>query len=377
MALVYVHGVANRKDGDERGAELRDGLLRTLMIPKVFPTDTEIIAPYWGKYGGNPRWGLASANNAGLERLGPDDESVTGLIAAGGNPDRVLLDLAGTSMPDAVDALYSITDDPPADFAAQAVRYCREQTALRPRGTEAQRYPWLAEVHDDRAFLDRLVDEVTDEQPSRLEILGGPRSVRDRFAAGVLRLGRVANAMVSEPVNDLLRRRAGRAFAMCFGDIAAYLAQRGTPAEPGPIVEVVADAIERASVPGERVVVLAHSMGGNIVHDLLGHFRPDLTVDVLVTIGSQVGLFEELKLFGASDPDVSGAEGGRAATPPNVRHWLNVVDRADPLAFRAAPVFDRVGDYAYPSGAAWAHAAYLRQPNFHDRIGRRIAEVLA
>ncbi|RBL82836.1 hypothetical protein DDE05_34685, partial [Streptomyces cavourensis] len=101
--------------------------------------------------------------------------------------------------------------------------------------------------------------------------------------------------------------------------------------------------IERA-VAGNRaglpLVVVAHSMGGNIVYDVLSHFRPDLTVDTLVTVGSQVGLFEELKLFGASRPEINGETGGRVPLPPGLGRWINVVDHSDLLAYRVGPIFD-------------------------------------
>lgn len=119
-------------------------------------------------------------------------------------------------------------------------------------------------------------------------------------------------------------------------------------------------------------MVVAHSMGGNIVYDLLTHFRPNLVVDSLVTVGSQVGLFEELKLFAASRADIPGPGVDRVPKPPGVQRWVNVVDDCDPLAFRAAPVFDGVEDYTYPSGALWAHTAYMAQPHFHRRLADRL-----
>jgi pimeloyl-ACP methyl ester carboxylesterase len=230
-------------------------------------------------------------------------------------------------------------------------------------------------VHDDLAFLDRLAAEVAPAGDSRTETLGGLSRARDALAVGVDTIRRAATQALTVPPVQFFRRRLGFSVAHGFGDIVAYLADRGTPEQPGSIVSVVADAVARAAEGGGPVVVVAHSMGGNIVYDLLSHYRPDLVVDALVTVGSQVGLFEELKLFAASRLDIVGPS-MKVPVPQTIRSWINVVDHADPLSFRASPVFERAIDYVYPSGSVWAHSAYLRQPHFHARLAHRVVEAL-
>ncbi|MBB4716917.1 hypothetical protein BJ965_006799 [Streptomyces luteogriseus] len=68
---------------------------------------------------------------------------------------------------------------------------------------------------------------------------------------------------------------------------------------------------------------MAHSMGGNIVHDVLSFHRPKVHIDLLVTVGTQVGLFEELKLFAASDPGVPSPQVTKVLALRNVAldHW--------------------------------------------------------
>ncbi|MFC0105574.1 esterase/lipase family protein [Kibdelosporangium aridum] len=389
MALVYVHGIGNRRgDAYAEATDVRDGLFRTLFLPTVFPgnQDALIINPYWGDHGGKPRWDLASVDLATVERLGAGPGVTAEIVAAGAasstGADAVLLAIARISLRDAVDALYSIVTADQASlpeliaFAGRAVKYCRTSENLAPYRSEVERHPWLLRVRDDLSLIDHLIKVTTEDEDTTVEILGGASALRNRFASAVSALKRAAVANVTEPAVTAVRRRLGDRFAAFFGDITGYLAQRGTKDEPGPIPAVVADAIEQAADVDEPVVVVAHSMGGNIVHDLLTHFRADLRVDVLVTVGSQVGLFEELKLFHASDPAITGDNGGRALTPAGVGHWINVVDIADPLSFRVGPVFDRAVDYVYASGAVWAHTAYLRQPNFHERLARKIVEVL-
>src|SRR6185503_16198606 len=96
----------------------------------------------------------------------------------------------------------------------------------------------------------------------------------------------------------------------------------------------------------ERVDVVAHSLGGLVaVEWLFGAVAgADATppaerrVHTVITFGSQVGLFAELR----------GLEGpaGRVARPPApialtlaLRRWCNVWHALDPLAFAASPVF--------------------------------------
>jgi hypothetical protein len=70
---------------------------------------------------------------------------------------------------------------------------------------------------------------------------------------------------------------------------------------------------------GEPLVVLTHSMGGQIFYDLVTHFLPrmpehrGIRIDYWCAAASQVGLFEELGLFLESAPERGP---GPAAHPP-------------------------------------------------------------
>ena len=390
MPLMYVHGVGNRADKRYDLAEgARDSMFRRLLCPAVFgdPDKVVILSPYWGQHGADPVWGFATLPSAEAESLGAPDDLVEllpyGFVRTPNRTDTVLVEVAHSSIADAVDLLCTMMADGTltsvADFVAAVVGYCEEKEAARPWGSERGRFPWLADVHDDGAFVDRLCAEVAawsaTESPGS-ESFGGAGSVRDTMAAQVGRLHRSVAAWLTRPVADGARRLFGARLSMFIGDVLVYLAQRGTPGRPGPIPSVVAEALESAAstrASADPLVVVAHSMGGNIVYDVLSHYRKDLEVDVLVTVGSQVGLFEEFKLFGAS---VGIHQDGRVpvARPPNVGHWINVVDRSDILAYRTNPAFVGVDDYNYPSGAGWAHTAYLRQPFFYRRLAARIQE---
>ncbi|NTU84442.1 MAG: hypothetical protein HGA45_34615, partial [Chloroflexales bacterium] len=174
------------------------------------------------------------------------------------------------------------------------------------------------------------------------------------------------------------------------GDALVYFAARGTAAQPGPIVRRVLAGLEaaheaQAARGGEPLVVFSHSMGGQIVYDLMTHFlparqsAPELHIDFWAAASSQVGLFEELKLFAASD----AAHGPGAPAPaPDRRylgHWWNVWDPDDFLSFSVRDIIAGADDGPYKSGlgAGMAHFGILRQPSFYQLFGEHLRAVLS
>jgi hypothetical protein len=121
-------------------------------------------------------------------------------------------------------------------------------------------------------------------------------------------------------------------------------------------------------------------MGGNIIYDILSYFEPDLRVDILVTVGSQVGLFEEMKIFRlrkADIPDPKDPTKVRMPKPAGLNRWLNVYDLNDVLSFGASEIFENAQDYPYSTGGGLilAHTSYFTRPSFHDHLGKRLAEI--
>jgi hypothetical protein len=163
---------------------------------------------------------------------------------------------------------------------------------------------------DDPALLEPgaqelLVAWVEQLQP-RAQVALGPRTARARQAA------------------EWLSRRFGRAarvaaIGFC-REVHTYLAEPGS-ARRVAAREAVADVIE-AQRPG---VVVAHSLGSVVAYEALWA-RPDLGVEVLVTLGSPLGMpgvvFERLR----------PATGGRGARPPGVGRWVNLADAGDIVA---------------------------------------------
>ncbi|MGW4894851.1 hypothetical protein ACWEQL_21665 [Kitasatospora sp. NPDC004240] len=133
------------------------------------------------------------------------------------------------------------------------------------------------------------------------------RLVYHRTGAGpVSRLREAAVDRVSRLVVGVLR------------EVNAYLTR---PEARRAARDVVADAI-RLHRP--RVVV-AHSLGSVVTYEAL-HAFPELEVELLVTLGSPLGLpFVTRKL----EP---GPRAGRAPRPSGVGRWVNIADVGDLVA---------------------------------------------
>ncbi|GAA4195114.1 MULTISPECIES: hypothetical protein [Microbispora] len=147
--------------------------------------------------------------------------------------------------------------------------------------------------------------------------LGGPF----RDAAGESLTG------IAHLLAEWLLARLGPAavrFAQDFcPEVATYL---GGGAPRVRARDTVADVIRRRR---PRAVV-AHSLGSVVTYEALWA-HPDLSVDLLVTLGSPLGMrrvvFDRLAPVPVR---------GRGARPPGVRRWINIADKDDIAAIPAA-----------------------------------------
>lgn len=102
-------------------------------------------------------------------------------------------------MSDAVDLLFAalgatgMGDQDPeelAQLAARLVSYCLSRERSMPRATEADRYPWLATVVDDAAFVARFCEESLPMSPMPSGAIAIDRAGAETEALGFAGAGR-------------------------------------------------------------------------------------------------------------------------------------------------------------------------------------------
>ena len=169
--------------------------------------------------------------------------------------------------------------------------------------------------------------------------------------------------------------------AYFIGDVLSYLNERGGN-PPGVVPRRVLDALvgahRRKQQTGERIVVVTHSMGGQLLYDALTFFArgepalSGLEIDHWISCGAQVSLFAELGLFEGQPTDI--AKPRRLPRPAPVKAWTNFYDRNDLVGFIMEPVFEGVRDTEYDTGygLAFAHTGYLAQPSFFEAVAARL-----
>lgn len=210
------------------------------------------------------------------------------------------------------------------------------------------------------------------------EALVGP--VAGAVRAGRRGLGRLAARHLALPAVNHAREHAAAALSMFIGDVLVYLHARGSVDQPGEIPQRIITGLRAAqdqvTDDDPWLVVIGHSMGANIAWDVLRSFAPDIDVDVFVTVGCQLSLFEELKLFRSSDAAVRAPD--RIPRPGNIRSWINVFDAPDALGFAMAGIFDGVADFEHFSGRSLsAHGSYFDDEPFHRHLASRVADCVA
>jgi hypothetical protein len=397
MPLIFVHGVNNRDNAGYRAAEKdRDHLFRTFALDRIAPDPKKvtILNPYWGQYGASLAWNYASLPGAEGETFGAgasvfDDIVADLLVGSAPTNDTILLSAARVSMPQAIDGIWAaaaFTDsaqgsDAYAAMARKAVEYAR----ANPRPA------WLDSVANDDQFLDRLLDEVDRWKPTESATEAsdtvaieqfGAADIWNRIKAAAVNLTNAAAAVLTNPLVKLARPSAHREASLFLGDVMTYLVQRDKQGIDSPILKEISGALDQAvqaKKPGQddKLIIVAHSMGGNICYDILSAFRPDIEVDLFVTVGSQVGFFEELKLLKASNPAIPSSTTKLVNRPASIKRWINVYNPVDVLAFAVERIFAGTRDYIFDGGthALGAHSIYFYRPTFHQRLRERMREL--
>jgi len=375
MPLVFVHGVATRQTAKYLAeVKQRDALFRHLVLNKA----EAIFDPDWGSNGVHfdeaAPW-LPSGGQA-------TPFSATSSI---GNSGALAAPFAVTNPALAIDIAFQAFLSQKAHGAANSID--PEDLALFKA---AVRY--IEKGPDKTVFGDNTSDKLFLKTLGfELELNSG--KIEPMAVGGILDALGQAMKKALDPIADAgsdailrhVRRPLSVGTARFLGDIFVYLRWREVDGANGtfnrifePIIRDIG-AAAKAQSAGERLYLIGHSLGGVILYDLLTdpHARAEierqsgkqLLVDALVTVGSQPGLFADMKLY-----DRTANAAGKLDRPDGVKDWMNVFDYTDIFSFLCAPAFAGVVDMEFNnvSGVFDAHSAYFHRPSFFARLRERL-----
>jgi hypothetical protein len=275
---------------------------------------------------------------------------------------------------------------------------------------------WLGDIDSDAEFIARIERELKREQGLRAahmklthmkhltasvdwlkqryqlrkeQAKSGLGNVRERLREDVSRMrqktkahakavasitrtaaSEVSATTLTQPMRKLFHER----MFFFIGDAFAYFGKRGTPDKPGEVITRVSEALsqarQRITPQDPELIVIAHSMGGNVICDIASYFEPDRPVDLLITVGSQFPLFADLQMFpglGSEKP---------FQKPECVKRWINVYDMNDMFGFAAQPLFEGISDYHYASGriGITTHADCFKFVSLYERMAQAVLD---
>jgi len=423
MPIIYVHGVSIREDSYWPPLE---SLLRQTVAPIIAsdPKNVKIVHCYWGDLGARLRWAGASRPETPMDKIAKQAlapiEWQPGLIAP--KAQRMLGKLKAGSREKFV-AASSALKERRAKLQGLEIRRLSELTKEKLSELAFRSIAENTEINtQEQAALAEAVDEVAHDQ-SFLQKLSKCKTINDelqlfddlvkaryeqledKYGLSRLKQSKMWNHSFTKSLTEGLsssvdspgfmltraaveiRKSLNDFVATFLGDVMIYLKHRGTHEKPGPIPRRLLDTLldarkNQLERNGEPLIVLSHSMGGQLMYDALTHFIPkcdkykDIRVDFWCATASQVGFFEELKLFLESD-DLYSGETSKAVPYPSKRHlgfWWNVWDHNDFVSYSAKSIIDEVDDSAYSSGMFLvnAHGGYLVRPSFFRELAKRV-----
>jgi hypothetical protein len=429
MPIVFVHGVAVRDHSAFEGLEtlLKRYIAPKLVPPGVSPDTVQVHEAYWAADAATFAYNRKSmpvkdaARNAamgfdadalgGVQRLigvplpaetqtpSPTAFAPPGAVTAGFGSEPT--NGAGANLPSErpavtaeqlatflVNVLASTNQDSSVNLTpATAVLAIAIDTAANeaiPAGGTALLTDELVNRVTHRAqelshpgivgqgFFDGSLGSVT--QKAKALLVGAETTVGGAVASYALRYRQSLNTLLTN----------------FFGDIFTYYARRdrtdGAPygAIIHDVLTVLRQAYDERTSADEPLVVLSHSMGGQIVYEIITYYLEldgyrDISIDFWAAAASQVGLFEELKIFKVSDARFSEQNKTLVPFPPkHLGAWWNVWDPSDILSYTVAGIFEGVDDESFESGISplQAHGGYLIAPAFYRRFGDKLAAFL-
>jgi hypothetical protein len=436
MPLIFIHGV-NVRDYDKdyrKDCKIRDKLIKHYLLQPLVAKglrfqELEIVNAYWGKHGVDPKWQWKSLPEVKLlEHLGgrnretpKSDLELQQLLVTSNNESsllerlggqQILKSLAVKNLVGFMEAILSpiiysemsltqeAEEEPETEGELEALvsvaaldvaNDYSTQVAVEAASTDEEVIQLLTDKVQER-FENFILENnsILQEQvlPSMtLERLGQKR-LPSWFQEVKHSIGELFDRTKNVPLRALtlgslqqLREDLHLKICRFLGDVFVYLNERGSSEQPGPIISTVLKYINTACQNkrhiDEPLIVITHSMGGNIFYDILTHYQPQLKIDFWVSVGGQVGNFEEMKIFKASNKDICLPEKVESLQD-KVGYWLNVYDPADIFSFRASPIFAHVRDVEYLTGGSLLqpHDAYFRRPSFYQMLYQHLEKAL-
>jgi hypothetical protein len=400
MPIIYLHGVNTRELSHFTPVQ---EYLKRIVAPAISkdPDGVSIRPANWFELCAAPKWGGISRPETALLGQGaersPNDLLDALLAKAPLAKQRESSLVSGqTSLSDQSLRLDQLAPDDLADLMVMAIDSSNVDPLARARvGITADRL-----VHDENvmaelktakdfdAQLGILAARIQADYDNQEKLAGhGPfdffRAMKDRIGE---RLSRVLSspAATASVVAGEFRPMLNAFVTRFLGDLLYYMVGRGTDKAPGPIPSVLIEELKRADENKmnrkEPLVLLTHSMGGQIAYDTIMTFLPtaasNIKVDFWCATASQVGFFEELNMFLASSKDNSKDTGKKTPVPnAHLGHWWNVWDPNDILSFTTNGIFaNGIDDETYWSGMslAAAHGGYLERPSFYRKFAEKL-----
>jgi hypothetical protein len=194
--------------------------------------------------------------------------------------------------------------------------------------------------------LDQLPDEVLEDEGLVAADVGFEGPADEAFLRAWLQLAAHEEAMAHETkgfVGSLMGRPAavvvqGLGHVPVLGPVTErmavwFLVQVRRYLGEERVRKFAQDAV-REQITGDTRVLVGHSLGSVVAYEVLCS-DPDLPVRTLVTLGSPLGV---RAVRSRLQPPVIN---GRGAWPSGVEHWVNIADKADPVALkkRLDPIF--------------------------------------
>lgn len=176
--------------------------------------------------------------------------------------------------------------------------------------------PYLAPhgVSQGDGLLENLPEDAQDMFLAWVAELGAPPVVTQGYPTRPLR-------QAADWVHERFPALTRATIAALFLEVATYLRTPG-----GEQRTAARNEVARVIAARKPQIVVAHSLGTIVAYEALWA-HPELAVDLLITLGSPLGLSHIV--FPRLEPP---PRAGLGARPPGVRRWVNVADVGDPIA---------------------------------------------